>query len=105
MPLTKETWFNGDLAVYQPLHGYRYTIDPIILCSVMDYSIIPDVPGQILDIGCGCGIMPLLMAYRNPEAHITGVEIQEELAAIALWNAEKTDSDTGFGLSLKISTL
>ena len=61
--------------------GYRYSIEPFLLADFVRL-----VPGQeALDIGTGCGIIPLLMAYREPELKITGIEIQDSAAA----NAEK----------------
>ena len=83
-PWTKESWFNEQLTIYQPKDGYRYTIDPLILCSFVR-PLLSDIPpsGQVIDIGSGCGIIPLILGYRQSGIRITGVEIQEELAAIA----------------------
>lgn len=90
MPLTKETWFNQDLILYQPRDGYRYTLDPLILSSLVS-PITSGLPpsGHLLDLGCGCGIMPLILGYRHPDICITGVEIQEELAAAAARNVKE----------------
>lgn len=41
---------------------------------------------RILDIGCGCGIIPVILGYCFPQACIAGVEIQTKLAEIALKN-------------------
>lgn len=38
-------------------------------------------PRLILDVGCGCGVISLMLAQRYPEAEITGVEIDWETAA------------------------
>lgn len=80
---TKESWFNRGLTICQPMSGYRYTIDPFILCS----QVSPPENAHILDIGCGCGIIPLILGYRHSGITLTGVEIQEELAKIAIKNA------------------
>ena len=59
--------------------GYRYSIEPFLLA---DFSRLH--PGQeVLDIGTGCGIISLLMVYREPELKVTGIEIQDSAAAIA----------------------
>ncbi|MDD9304204.1 MAG: methyltransferase [Desulfobacter sp.] len=79
---TVESFFNGQLRLTQPKTGYRYTIDPVILCS----QIIPLPGSKILDIGCGCGIMELILGFRYPQTLILGVEIQEALAVIAQKN-------------------
>ena len=61
--------------------GYRYSIEPFLLA---DFARL--LPGQeVLDIGTGCGIIALLMAYREPELKVTGIEIQDSAAE----NAEK----------------
>ena len=61
--------------------GYRYSIEPFLLADFVRLF-----PGQeVLDIGTGCGIISLLMVYREPELKVTGIEIQDSAAA----NAEK----------------
>ena len=61
--------------------GYRYSIEPFLLADFVRL-----LPGQeVLDIGTGCGIISLLMVYREPELKVTGIEIQDSAAA----NAEK----------------
>ena len=46
--------------------------------------------GGILDIGCGCGLVALMMAQRFPAARVTGVEIDSGAADDARRNAEAT---------------
>lgn len=72
------------LKIDQPEKGYRFSVDPILLVS----EIIPSKQEQILDIGTGCGIMPLLLAIKYPHVKITAVEIQKELFNIAQKNTE-----------------
>lgn len=58
-------------------------MDPILLCR----QVPPPRPGdRILDIGCGCGIIPVILGYCYPQARITGIEIQKDLAEIASQN-------------------
>ncbi len=68
-----------NIYIEQPKNGYRFSIDPIILVS--DLNI--EQNEKILDIGTGCGIMPLLIAAKFPKVQITAVELQKELAAVA----------------------
>ncbi|MBF0411726.1 MAG: methyltransferase [Desulfamplus sp.] len=73
-----------DIQIIQPEKGYRFSIDPILLFS----SLVLEENENILDIGTGCGIMPILIALKYPRIHITAVEIQNELADIAQKNIE-----------------
>jgi len=44
-------------------------------------------PGEkILELGTGCGIVSLILAYRHPDITIYGVEIQKEIADLAAFN-------------------
>jgi len=80
--ITYDTFFNGRLRVAQPAKGYRYSLDAILLAALPRPK-----PGQsLLDLGTGCGIIPLILAFRNPEVRITGVEVQPELAQLAQSN-------------------
>lgn len=77
--VTFDTFFDGRLQVAQPDKGYRYSIDTILLAALPRLK-----PGQaLLDLGTGCGIIPLILAFRFPETRITGVELQPELAQLA----------------------
>jgi tRNA1Val (adenine37-N6)-methyltransferase len=43
--------------------------------------------GDVLDIGCGCGVISLMIAQRNPNLRITGIDIEEAAALQASANA------------------
>jgi tRNA1Val (adenine37-N6)-methyltransferase len=80
--VTHDTFFNGHLRIAQPENGYRYSIDAILLAAIPRLK-----PGQsLLDLGAGCGIIPLILAFRNDGVRITGVEVQPELARLAAEN-------------------
>ncbi len=65
--------------------GYRYSIESFLLADFVRL-----LPGQeVLDIGAGCGIISLLMVYREPELKVTGIEIQDSAAANAEENITK----------------
>jgi len=80
---TTDRLFGGRLSLLQPAKGYRYSMDPFVLCSQVPPACSGD---RILDIGCGCGIIPVILGYCFPQSRITGVEIQTKLAEIALKN-------------------
>ncbi len=80
--LTLDAFFNGRIKVAQERSGYRFSIDAVLLahhapCREKD---------TVLDLGTGCGIIPLILAFRHPKIRIYGVEIQAPLAEIAMKN-------------------
>ncbi len=81
--LSAESFFNNRIKVAQPENGYRFSMDPFILAA----HIRPTGTKELLDVGCGCGIMPLILAYRYPGIKITGIEIQTELYQFARQNS------------------
>ncbi|BCA80555.1 tRNA1(Val) (adenine(37)-N6)-methyltransferase [Desulfuromonas sp. AOP6] len=64
------------LKILQGKTGYRFSLDPVLLCSFA--QIRPQ--DRVLDLGTGAGIIPLLLASRHPSVQIVAVELQEELA-------------------------
>lgn len=80
--LETDTFFNGRVQVKQNQSGYRFSIDAVLLA----YHAKPQSGDKVLDLGTGCGIIPLILAYRKPEIKIFGIEIQKELAEIAAIN-------------------
>ena len=77
-----DTLFNGALICCQPRQGYRFSVDAVLLAH---YSI-PKRGARVLDLGCGCGVVALIMAYRHPHCSLWGVEYQSELAGLARAN-------------------
>jgi tRNA1Val (adenine37-N6)-methyltransferase len=82
---TADTLFDPPLTLFQPKTGYRFSLDPIILAA----HVHPAPGDRIMDIGCGCGILSLILAGRNPDVRITGIEIQKTLARAAQKNVAK----------------
>lgn len=76
---TADTFFEGRIQVRQHRRGYRFSVDSVLLA---DYAA-GCRAGSVLDLGTGCAIIPLILAYRNSNARIIGVEIQRELAEVA----------------------
>jgi tRNA1Val (adenine37-N6)-methyltransferase len=70
------------LNISQPEKGYRFSLDSLILAA----HIHPKGNETVMDVGCGCGVISLILARRYPDLKITGIEIQEELYDFARKN-------------------
>ncbi len=63
------------IKIFQPEKGYRFSIDPFILAAHIEGT----GNQKVIDIGCGCGIIPLILSLKSSALKITGIEIQKEL--------------------------
>ncbi len=74
--------FGGRIKLYQPKEGYRFSEDSILLADFSSMT-----KGLSIDLGTGCGIIPIIMATKSPSVEkIYGVEIQKRLSEIAVEN-------------------
>ena len=79
---TIDAFFDGRVIIKQSRMGYRFSVDAVVLAA----SVQPKPKDTIVDLGTGCGIIPLILAHRHPEIRIFGVEVQKELAVLAQEN-------------------
>ena len=80
--LTTDTFFHGRIRVKQHRSGYRFSIDSVLV----SHYVKPRPGDVVLDLGTGCGIIPLLLTSNHPGISVYGVELQRELAELALGN-------------------
>jgi len=82
--VTKDTLFDGDVICFQAVDGYRFSVDSVLLAHFVDVQ----KKDRILDLGTGCGIIPLILLYRwgDQMSEIVGVELQHNLANLARKN-------------------
>jgi tRNA1Val (adenine37-N6)-methyltransferase len=79
---TADTFLNGRLRVAQSRPGYRFSIDSVLLAHFVRLC----GTERVLDLGTGCGIIPLILAFRHPRLRVWGVELQPDLAVLAAAN-------------------
>ena len=83
--ITRDTIFHGAVSVRQRRHGYRFSIDALLLAWYVSA-----LPGKrALELGTGSGVVSLALAYKRPELRIGSVEIQSALADLALTNVSE----------------
>jgi len=82
--ITRDTLLRGRVKLLQPRHGFRSSLDPVLLAGF----IAPPF-GDFLDIGCASGALSFLLLARDRAAHGVGVEIQPRLAALAEQGAKE----------------
>jgi len=86
--LTQDDLKMFDLQLYQPRHGYRYSLDALLLarfCAVLKAG------GRIADLGAGCGIISLVLARVNPEASVVAIEKNHDMAELIERNIRHND--------------
>lgn len=80
------------MKIDQPRKGFRYNSDSLLL---YDFALASRTKGEILDIGCGSGIVGLLLA-RDRGAKLVGLDVQEEMVHYAKKNAVHNGIDAEF---------
>ena len=76
--------------------GYRFVYDDVLFRPGTDTFLLSSLPRlkpslRVCDLGCGTGLLGLLLLQRQPELSVTGIDIQS--AAIRL--AEKAAAENG----------
>jgi len=75
------------LQVTQPADGYRFSLDALLLADFV--SIAGDA--RIIDLGTGCGIIPLILCRRFPAASAVGIDSNGAMADLARGNVSRND--------------
>lgn len=89
-----DVFLNGRLKLIQSRYGYRFSVDAFLLSSFATIK----KGDTVVDLGTGCGIIPLLLLASAPVNLAVGLEIQEELADQAARNAALN----GFARRMKV---
>lgn len=79
----EDAFLDGRLRLIQSRDGYRFSIDAVFLSMFVSVR-----PGdRVVDLGTGCGVIPLILLLETPIGRVVGLEIQRELASQAARNA------------------
>jgi tRNA1Val (adenine37-N6)-methyltransferase len=79
---TLDTFFNGKLQIVQKRKGYRFSLDAVLLSQFIQIR----KNERVIDLGTGCGILPLVLSQTTKAHSFVGVEIQKGLAECAKKN-------------------
>jgi len=79
---TIDRFMNGRLKLIQSKTGYRFSIDAVLLSEFVTIK-----PGDLMvDLGTGCGVIPLILLLTKPVGRAFGLEIQADLVDQAVRN-------------------
>ena len=70
---------NG-FSIIQKKHSFRYGVDAVLLADFADIK----HKHSVIDLGTGTGIIPILIYSRKRPVEITAVEIQKDMADMAV---------------------
>ena len=78
-----DCFMDGRLKLIQSKDGYRFSIDAILLAEFVTIR----QGDVVVDLGTGCGVIPLILLLTKRVGYAFALEIQEELAGQAARNA------------------
>lgn len=94
--LTDDAALGGRLKLLQPRRGHRFGHDAILLAAS-----VPARPGErTVELGSGVGAAGLALMARVADLHLTMIEIEPMLTALAGENATRN----GFGARMRVLT-
>lgn len=92
MTTTVDAFLGGRVTLEQPASGFRAGLDSVMLAAA-----VPAKPGDtVLELGSGTGAAALCLMARVSGLHLTGLEIQDEIATLARANAARNKSTATF---------
>jgi tRNA1Val (adenine37-N6)-methyltransferase len=79
---TLDAFLGGTIQVIQQKRGYRFSIDAVLLSQFVKLR----RNEKVVDLGTGCGILPLVLSQSTKAVSFVGVEVQKGLADLATRN-------------------
>ncbi len=84
---TRDTILGGRLALIQPKHGYRFSVEAILLGRFVRAN----KRARVLELGSGCGVISIMIASMYSAREVVAIEIQPDLAEMIARNAALND--------------
>ena len=92
MEVTDDAFLGGRVQLWQSKRGFRAGLDSVMLAAA-----VPARPrDRVCDLGVGAGAASMCLAARVHPLHITGVEIDRDLADLARANAARNGFSDSF---------
>ncbi len=90
------SFLKKDLLFYQKEDGFRFGTDTFLLSSFVKLH-----PNErVIDLGTGCGVIPILLAKKYRDVQFTGIDVLEENVRISRKNAELNGVSDRFRVEL-----
>jgi tRNA1(Val) A37 N6-methylase TrmN6 len=80
-----DAFLGGRIEIEQPRSGHRAGSDAVFLAAAVP----AEAHARVLDAGAGVGVAGLCLLARVPRVHVTAVEIDPQLCALAETNAAR----------------
>ena len=80
---TRDTILDGSITVVQPRHGYRFSVEAILLGRFARAN----AHERVLELGAGCGVVSIMIAALNRPREVVAIELQPSLAEMIARNA------------------
>jgi tRNA1Val (adenine37-N6)-methyltransferase len=77
------------LSIAQPVNGYRFSLDALLLA---EFARLP-AQAVVADLGAGSGVIPLVLARKSPDARFVAFENNPDMAALASENVRANGLD------------
>src|ERR1700691_952457 len=81
---TRDTILDGSITLIQPRHGYRFSVEAILLGRFARAS----TRDRVLELGAGCGVVSIMIAALHRPREVVALEIQPQLVEMIARNAE-----------------
>ncbi len=84
MEYTTDSIWSEDIRIVQSKRGYRFGIDAVLLAHFLKTS----AKDEVLEIGCGNGVITILLSHLQTFKKLVAVEVQEDPAKLAAQNLD-----------------